>query len=140
MSSEDDTVAVPVPVGLLKKWEQSADRREDLYEAAEEMRSFIPKPKPKPRLVAVDLEFPDHLDIAEMQRFVGKHELAGEPGASQVGALLSRLSHSSDLLTVLDGVIDECEAYASTNGPHSLIEASEAKRAIRKALGVPDAE
>lgn len=48
MTDSSNKETVEVPVALLKKWEQSADRREDLYEAAQEMRELIPEPSMEP--------------------------------------------------------------------------------------------
>jgi hypothetical protein len=104
MSSDDKTVAVPVE--LIERYLNSSDA-ERWPEMANKLRALIPKPKP--RLVAARV-FPD-----EKWDTIDGRALADQP----------------DLLTVLDGVIDDRLLFK---------DAADLKKHIRKALGVEDAE
>lgn len=98
--------------------------------AVDAISDLLNPPEPTERLRVVNLDVPDSLDIGEMQRFVGRHEQANEPGASQVGALLSRISQALDAVSVIDDAIDDW--WTTSPEPES----AELKARIRAAFGV----
>lgn len=106
MTNNENTVAVPVE--LLKRYLASSDS-ERWPQMADEFRKLLPKPKP--RLVAVDLDWTDSAAEVDLPDY-----LARQP----------------DLLTLLD------EAISGGCSDDSMIRVDAAKEAIRAALGVTD--
>lgn len=112
MTDNDDTVAVPVE--LAERVAEALNTQGAWPQMAEDIRALIPKPKP--RLVAVDMD-----QIKDLYHG---------------SAIWAHLTAQPDLLTVLDGVLDGLNDRGWLDGPG----VQNAKDDLRRALGVPDAE